>query len=210
VNVSQEFKPFDQETDPTYNRKPGILKVPGSRLALEHEKFEQFPSDWGKNPGNPYVYREYPKMLYKAQHFQGKRVCMSPPPDPLDWPTRDKYKAAVEAVRRFNESCTRVVKNEAEESRSMEDGWRDSPEAAMEFIKDRDKKFSTEAAHREYDDRNMSEAAKKEIIQAKEAADGAHLAEVPRQPVRRARKVAAKKTGRRRGRPPGSKNKPKG
>ena len=195
--MPDEYKPLNQETDPAYNVKPGIVKVPGSKLALEMQKFEQFPSAWGPNPGNPYKYREFPKMMFKAQKINGKPFVMMPDPQRFDYRSRDEFKAAHEQKARFDADCQRIVQDDAERSRAIEDGWRDTPDEAIAFVNARDDQVSQATAEREYADRNVSDAAKKEIRAAKDAVGNEHLPEIPEKPVRR------------RGRPKGSKNKPK-
>ena len=181
--MPDEYKPLNQETDPNYNVKPGIIKTPGSKLALEMEKFEQFPSAWGTNPGNPYRYREFPKMVFKAQKINGKPFVMMPDPQRFDYRSRDEFKAAHEQKQRFDSECQRIVKDEREHSRALEDGWRDSPDDAIAFVNDRDDQISRATAEREYADRNVSEAAAAEIKAAKDAVGNEHLPEIPEQPT---------------------------
>jgi len=197
--MSQEFKSLNQE-DPRnteYNQKGGIIVVPGSPTAREYEKWEQFNSKWGQNPGNPYKYREFPRMLYKADRINGKPFVMFPDPVAYDYPTRDAFKAAMERKKSFDRNCQMIVKDESEMSRAVEAGWRPTVEEAIAHALKRDEAVSTATAEREYADRNASEAAQREIRAAKEAVGNEHLPEIPEKPIRR------------RGRPKGSKNKPK-
>ncbi len=191
------YKPKNQEADIIYNREPGIAIIPGSNYAREMMKYEQFPSAYGPNPGNPYTYRPYPKMVYKAEHYKGKVCCMAAPPDPHDFADPREYERADEGARRFTEKCQKIVGNEVERSQAFEQGYREHPDDAVAYLLGRDKSKSTAAAHRAYEDRGMSEPAKREIAAAQDAADGQHVAEVPEQPRKRM------------GRPKGSKNKPK-
>lgn len=187
-----DFRPTNPETDDQDNREPGIVKVPGSNLAKEMQKFEQFPTEWGA-PKNPYVYRPFPKMLYRAQLWNGKAFCMAPDPNRLDFKNSDEYRRKLELARKFTEECQRIVKNEAEMHKAMESGWRESPQEAVEYLEARERGISDMAAHRNYEDRNMSEAAKREIAAASEEVGGEHLAEIPAKPVRRRRKVTPRK-----------------
>jgi len=185
--MSEEFRPFNQETDPNYNREGGVVPVPGSNLAKEMSKFEQFPSKWTHGtagPGNPYVYRPFPKMLYRAERVDGQIKCGAAPPDPYaQWRDHRELERAQEAAERFTEKCQRIVRDEVEMSRAFEDGWRNSPQEAIDFVKGRDRAVSDATAHREFEDRNMSDAAKAEIRAAKDAVGGEHVPEVPRAPV---------------------------
>lgn len=171
--------PLNQETRLDYNREPGIVIVEGSPYAREMEKFEQFPSKYGQNPGNPYVYRPFPKMLYRAARYEGNVVCMAAPPDPAFFKDGRDYERAEAAARKFTESCQRIVNDEVEYSRAREMGWCDSPSEAVEFVHGRDRADSTAQAERNYQDRNMSDAAKAEARAALERNDGRHLPSVP-------------------------------
>jgi hypothetical protein len=174
--------------------KGGIAKVPGSRALQELAKFEQFHSEWTagtKGPGNPYVYRPYPKMLYRAEAYNGKNVCMATPPDPYTFKTAPEYARAEESAKRFTEKCQRIVQDEVEHQKAAESGWRESPQEAVEYLEARTRAVSDATAHRNYEDRNMSDAAKREIADQVEAAGGEHQPEIKRKP----------------GRPKGSKNK---
>jgi len=193
--MSDEYRPLNQESDPAYNAKPGIVKVPGSKLGLEMEKWEQFPSGWGANPGNPYKFRPFPQMVFKAQKINGKPFVQLPDPNRFDYQTRDEFKAAHERKAKFDSECQRVVQNETELSRAMEDGWRTSPEEAVAFVLGRDEDISRATAEREYADRNVSEAAKREIQTAKDAVGGEHLAEIPEKPVVKRRCSKCGETG---------------
>jgi hypothetical protein len=184
-----EFKPFSQETHPDYNREPGLVPVPGSNFSKEMAKFEQFHSKWtmGSSPGNPYTYRPYPKMLYRAQHWNGKVCCMAAPPDPAEFRDPQEFNRAEEAARKFTERCQRIVRDATEHARAAEDGWRESPQEAVEYLLSRDRERSTATAERNWQDRNMSEQAKREIAAEIEAVGGEHLPEIPEAPRRRGR-----------------------
>jgi hypothetical protein len=186
-----EYKPFNQDSDPTYNREPGIAVIPGSNYQKEMAKHEQFPHDkWAfGNPGNPYTYRPYPKMLYRAEHFNGQVRCMAAPPDSYDFKDDREFKRAEEAALRFTDKCQRIVNSQEEQARAWEDGWRESPAEAVARLEARDRELSTAAAHRAYEDRNMSEAARREIAAELKDADE-HLAEVPTAAERKRRRSA--------------------
>lgn len=182
-----EYRPRNQERDPNYNREPGIAIIPGSNYAKEMAKFEQFDSKFtaGSRPGNPYVYRPFPKMLYRAQHHNGVAICMGAPPRPDDFANPNEYERACRQAEQVTRDCQKIVNNELEMSRAMEDGWREDPAKAVEYLRNRDKERSTVTAHRNYEDRNMSEPAKREIAAAIEAVGGDHIPEIPEQPKKR-------------------------
>lgn len=175
-----EFRPTNQETDPELNREPGIVIVEGSNLQKEMRKWEQFPSKWtgSAGPGNPYTYRPFPKMLYRAEHWQGAIRCMAAPPDPGEFKDPREFERAEAAAAKFTEKCQKVVNDDREYQMAMESGWRESAKEATEHLEQRDRDYATLAAQRNYEDRNMSEPAKREIAKAVEAAEG-HVAEIP-------------------------------
>ena len=179
--MPEEYEPRNQETDPNYNREPGIALVPGSAFLQEVSKFEQFDSKFtmGTNgPGNRYVYRPYPKMLYKAHKYNGTPACMAAPPDPYEkWRDHTELIRAQEAAQRFNESCQMIVRSKEEHERYEREGWRESPQEALDYIHALDKAVSTAAAHRAYEDRNVSERAKAELKAAHDEVGGMHVPE---------------------------------
>lgn len=179
---------FDQETAKDYNREPGIVIVPGSNYAKEMAKFEQFPSAYGANPGNPYVYRPFPKMLYRAELWQGKPLCMAADPNPVDFSNPNELNRVQEQARQFTEKCQRIVNDEREYQKAMENGWREHPSEAVEYLQGRLRSEANAAAERNYADRNMSDSAKVES-KVSEAAifdeEGRHAGEIPEKPKKR-------------------------
>lgn len=177
--------PKNPETDPQWNQEPGIAVVPGSHYANYMQKFEQFPSKYGQTPGNPYVYRPFPKMLYKAYRVNGAPVCLGAPPDPLAFDNPGHYQRAEAQARQFSESCQKIVKDEVEMQKAFEMGWREDPPAAIAALIEKDKIVSQHDAHREYEDRNLSDAAKAEVQAIKDARGGEPVPEKERTPVRK-------------------------
>jgi hypothetical protein len=189
-----DYLPKNQEKDPLYNAEPGIAIVPGSNYQKYMQTFEQLPQSKYAlgEPGNPYVYRPYPKMLYRAQRPPkgGAFACSLPQPDAAMFSDPRDLERAEQVQRKFDASCQRIVGDETERSRAMEDGWRESPGDAVSYMEARETDRSTAAAHRNYEDRNMSEPAKREIEAAQAQTDG-HLAEVPRKRGRPRKQPAA-------------------
>ena len=181
-----DFAPavVNQDTDPRYNTEGGLAVIPGSPSQRELAKWEQFPGDkWAfGNPGNPYRYRPFPKMVYRAERRDGAIKCMESAPDRLEFrgdAAGDRsFSLAEEAARRFTERCQLIVKDEAEYQRAMENGYRETPQEAIAFLNAREDARSQEMAHRNWDDRNMSEKARAEIAAA-ELAAGEPLPEIP-------------------------------
>lgn len=184
---------FDQEKNRDWNREPGIVIVPGSNYAREMEKFEQFPSRYGDQPGNPYRFRPFPRMVYRAENWKGKAVCMAAPPDPMEFPNPSDFQRAEEGARRFTERCQMIVNDEAELQKAMENGYRESPTEAVEYLEARRRDDFRAAAERTYEDRGLSEAAQVEA----RAAEAKHFDETGEQ-----MRTVPEKPKRRRGRPP--------
>lgn len=177
----------NQDTDPRYNAEGGLAIIPGSPHQREMARWEQFPGDkWAMgNPGNPYRYRPFPKMVYRAERSAatgGKIKCLESAPDRLEFrgdAAGDRsFALAEEAARRFSERCQLIVHDESEYQRAMENGYRETPEEACKYLEARENARSQEIAHRNYDDRNLSEAARAEIAAA-ELAAGEPLPEIP-------------------------------
>ena len=171
----------NQETHPEYNAEPGIAIVPGSNYAKHMQQFEQFPGKYGNNPGNPYTYRPFPKMLYRAEEYNGAVRCMAAPPDSYEFKDDREYDRARQSAEKFTARCQRIVQDEREMQKAMEDNWRESPDEAVKALEARRRAHSDAEAERAYADRNMSEAAKREIAAAAAETDG-HLAEVKEAP----------------------------
>lgn len=185
-----------QNRRPEYNHEPGIIPIPGSPFMREVAKFEQSDTKWtsrehGCPPGNPYTYRPYPKMLYRAYREGGSPACLSAPPDPSEFGGKsDALRAAEEKAKRFNERCTLIVQDDTQHRRAAEDGWMEDPKSAVEWLIAKDKKLVLDAAHTEYEDRGMSDVAKRERAEALEANGGDPMPEIPEKRRGRPRKTA--------------------
>lgn len=160
--------------------------------AYEHElaKWEQFPHDViatdpnsgdRVRPGNPYTFRPYPKMLYKAHPSpisNGKTLCMESMPNPMLFADEKAYSRATLAVEAFNKSCTFTVKSEDEERQAKNNGWRETAKDAMAFCAERDAAFATAAAEVAYAAQGMTEKARRELADA-DASTHEHVVDVP-------------------------------
>jgi hypothetical protein len=189
-----DYRSFNPETAAEDNREPGIVIIPGSNYAKEMAKFEQFPSKYGENPGNPYTYRPFPKMVYKAELYQGMIRCMAQVA-PNEFVNVNEQMRAEEAARQFSEKCQRVVKNDQEYQRALEMGYRESPTEAVEYLEARQRSIAEAAAERNYADRNMSDKAKDEAkveVARAFSEEGSHAAEVPEKPIKRSHSEAMK------------------
>ena len=189
----------EKRTDPLPPNPPdrsrGIQLNPGSEWAKELQKFEQWPTASAPRPGNPYQYRPFPKMVYKADKFNGKIASHAVVGPQWEYKDADEYRRQEESAAKFTESCQRIVKDERELQKAYEEGYRGDPVEAVEYLKAKDRAISTATAERHYADQKMSEAAQREAAAA-DAASDEHVPEVPEKP-------------RKRGRPKGSRNVPK-
>lgn len=153
----------------------GIVWNPASAYVKEMRKWEQFPSEWTirSQPGNPYVYREYPKMLYRAQqdHKTQRYVCLLPPPDPYLFERPDQLDREQLRIETFNRSCTRIVRDESEERIALGQGWAKDPKAAMEQREAEERAIGNAAAEAAFQAARMSEKARAEF---KAAGDATH------------------------------------
>lgn len=149
-----------------------IIITPESQMGIELAKWN--------------VKREptfFPQMLYQAQKRPDGVLSVGEVSDAV-------FGGNPGSAEMFTTRCQRVVNSETERSLWIERGWRPTPQAALELIKAKDQREADAAAHRAYEDRNMSEAAQAEVA-AVEAETAGHVAEVPekRRPGR-PRKIA--------------------
>ena len=104
----------------------------------------------------PYVYQEYPKMLYLGRTTAGGRLEIQP----------------------------RTVQNAQEEAAVRRDGWTSNPDDAKANEMMRQEAIGTAAAERAYQDRKLSPAAQAEAAAADQAAGAKHLGEIRERPRR--------------------------
>jgi hypothetical protein len=115
---------------------------------------------WNK----PYVYQEFPKMLFRGTTTTAGRV----------------------------EVEQRIVATVREEDDARAFGWVVHPQEAKDAETQRQEAICTAAAERAYTDRRMSAGAQAEAAAADEAAGAKHLGAIPERP-RRPRPPRAKK-----------------
>ncbi len=157
-----------------------VVVTPESNYGKELLKWDTPRSRGGMRPDR---YEPFPKMLYMAQE--------RPDGIPSVGETRDGiFGGTPGAAEAFTRTCQRTVRSEAEMARALEEGWRSSPLEALARREARDKAIADVAAHRHYEDRNMSPAAQGEA-KAADAATIEHVPEVPEKRRRRRRQPAA-------------------
>lgn len=170
-------------SSPMYLYHDGARISTESALGKELMKWERKP-DW-----TPEKY-PFPKMLYRAEHRKDGRRSVGEVDDSL-------FGGAPGAAEQWSRRCQLTVQNEAEMVKAMQSGWRAHPQEALEYLEAQDNAKSNQTAERHASDARMGQVAQREAAAADMAAGLKQLPEVPVAPVRR------------RGRIPGSKNKPK-
>ena len=117
-----------------------IVINPSSEYAKELRKWEQHHTRFAldeagdSGPGHPYVFRPFPRMLYKAhKRANGQYSCVEGTPSPYLYPDPQSYERACFEVDQFNKSCQRIVQSEADEQREQAQGWRNSPVEALNY-----------------------------------------------------------------------------
>lgn len=137
----------------------GVAITQDSNYAKELRKYEATHTQYGP-PGRPYVYREYPKRLYKAAYEVGKGT----------------------QIVGFMD-----VQNEEEERRYAADGFHFGQDKAMAAIQRQQTEFATLAAERNWEIAHgrVSEKAASEVRQAEADHGAQHLPSVPVTPIKR-------------------------
>lgn len=141
----------------------GMLISPDTAYGREiwkwdHHKGETHPSDPTIRGMRPSAYEPYPAMMYRATQKN---------------PWRFEHEIAKdETMQRNLESRGYVAGGMQAAADAFDKGTQD---------------LAVAAAHRNYEDRNISEKARAEVNAAEEAS-ATHLGEIPRTPVKRGRK----------------------
>lgn len=135
----------------------GVVITPDSGYAKEMVKHEAVHTQYGP-PGRPYVFREFPKRLYKAAQVPGKGIQI------------------VDA---------HTVNDDHEERNLLSRGFCFGQDAAIADVERQHTEFGRLAAEREYEIRHgrLSEKAVSEVRVAEEAHGARHLPTVPETPI---------------------------
>ena len=173
---------FDLAPHPLDEEAPGGLVInPHSALGKELRKWEQHRTELvprGTNPGNPYVYRPYPKMLYRAQRLpNGQAGCLAQAPNPYAFERGEAFERAVLMVESFNRSCTRIVSDESQERIAIGQGWALDPQAAMAVYEQEQQAIGNAAAEAAYAAQGMTSKARDEL-KAADASTHQHVTDV--------------------------------
>ena len=172
----------------------------GSQRAKDLAEWEQHDTLTcrlaGKSPGRPYVYRPFPKMLFKATQIPpgnagaGKFAVFMPIPRRSPMETEQVWALAVSFAEEFTKANQCEVRDENELKARLEsgEGWAEGPQEALAVQEVYAKAISDAAAERNWQDRRMSEKAKAESL-AVESEHFGHLGEIKEQQIRHLAKM---------------------
>jgi hypothetical protein len=170
--------PLDEEL------QGGVVLNPHTEYARELRKWEMFPSHLtppGTRPGNPFVQRDYPLMLYRATMHPrtGKGECLLPLPNAYDFdPGRmDLYDQAINAVMSWNREHQNVVPDAAARAVAEGQGWCLTPAAAVARYEQTQLEIANAAAEAAHRAARMSPPAQREYTEAS-AETSAHVVDV--------------------------------
>lgn len=161
----------------------GVLFNPSGAYAEEVRQWEQTDTQYSMTPagnsapGNKYVFRPYPRMVYKAYLRQGKAICMEGPPHPYAFRSPGELELAILQNESFNRSCYMVVGNEAEYEKERGRGWRDDPLEAIAYLEALEQDMGNAAAEAAAAATRMTATAQREHAAA-EASTHAHVVDV--------------------------------
>lgn len=157
----------------------GVQISPDSALGQELSKWEK-----------PYVYREFPKMVYYARKVDGKAICLMPMPSQFGWRDPAEYQMAILQAESITKSNQRIVHDADEEKRAREEGWRETPQAALAHLEAVEQEIGKAAAEANFGARRMSDAAQREH---RAATDSTHEHIVDLKPKRKYTKRSKRK-----------------
>lgn len=155
---------------------------------MREGKVNRPPRPPGSEPTEPYVYQEYPKMLYHADYLAADAEWQSAQRRVV--PALDLQRDLdIKAAQERKDKATVIVRNGIEEQAMRRSGWRETPHAAKDVVLGVEADRAVDAAVRAFDDRRMSDAAKAEV-EAHEEATNDHVTDLPA-PKKRGRPAKA-------------------
>lgn len=139
-------------------------------IKWEQHKTSGIIGDW--EPGNPYVFREYPKAMYRAmKRSNGQVAVLEPNPMAWDFDNPDRFQRECMRVEAQNAQCYKTVANEAAERLAFGQGWRPSQREAMDLYESEQQAIAEEAARVQFTVQRMSPKAQAELEAANDASD---------------------------------------
>ena len=131
----------------------------------------------------PYAFRPYPQAMYGPWSDEAKLKALRTVARQRELDLNDEYdyREAESHIAAFD---TRLVQTDRECADWLAKGWADEPGGVKSATERLEQDIATAAAHRNWDDRQMSPAAKAEA-DAVEAAREDFVPEVPETPIKR-------------------------
>jgi len=162
-----------------------IIHNPSGASADELRKWEQHNTmyamtpDGDFKPGNPYKFRPYPKMLFKAMTNPktGKMSVGEVQPAPWLYTSMQDLERDTNYVESFNRQCQKIVQNEDEHLKAKGQGWCDLQTEALERAEQQYAAMAEEAARVHYQVAKMGEKAREEFKQSDQSTS-AHILDV--------------------------------
>lgn len=148
--------------DPNPEELPSFQWPASSNFGKEMARWDKPKSRGGMKPDG---FERFPQMLYKANPRldNGRMATEMEEPPRYMYATDAAWINALQAAHDFTRKCQRTVQNEAEYARAREEGWCDSPKAALDKHEALQDAVADAALYRHAEDlRLRSEAAKAE------------------------------------------------
>jgi hypothetical protein len=136
----------------------GLIITPESQMGTELRKWEQHPTklaideNGDMTPGNPYVFRPYPRDLYRAIKLNGRITVF--------------FYDAQDGETKVHPHCIKVVDSEDKERMARNDGWCDDPQKAYDAFERMEQERGNEAARVEAAAAGMTANARRELAAA--------------------------------------------
>ena len=160
----------------------GVVRTGESEYDKELQKWDTPKRLGGYGPDG---FEAFPRMLYKAHRREnGKVMCMD-----MEALYATDMNVALRADA-FNRSCQTTVNNQHELDRELANGWRPSPQEALDYQESLARDIAQAAAETNWSVQRMSDKARAEHAAADRATD-APVTDVPAPPKKRGRKPNA-------------------
>jgi uncharacterized protein (DUF4415 family) len=162
-----------------------IIHNPSGATSEELRKWEQHNTiyamtpDGDFKPGNPYVFRPYPKMLFmaKTNPKTGKMSVGEVQPAPWLYTNMQDLERDTNFVEGFNRQCQKIVQNEDEDLKAQGQGWCEKQDEALRRAEKHYEDMAEEAARVHYQVARMGEKARAEFKEA-DASTSQHILDV--------------------------------
>ena len=136
----------------------GVVRTGESSYDKELNKWDTPQRQGGMRPD---TFQAFPSMLYKAHQRDNGQWAVH---DALD--------------ENWSRRCQLIVRDDAELRRSLEQGWRATPQEALAYADRFQQAIADAAAERHFADQRLSELARREAAAA-DAATNDHVPDVP-------------------------------